>query len=329
MRALILAGGLGTRLRPLTHTRPKHLLPVANRAHIEHVFVLLQRHGIDEAVLLTSYLPEAFDGALRSGKARGMDLEVVREPRPLGTAGALRNAARLIGDGTFLALNGDILTDVDLGAVTEWHGARRAEATLVLTRVEDPSPFGVVLTDASGRVLQFVEKPPRDDARTDLVNAGVYVLEPAVLEAVPDGEVWSAERQLFPQLVAGGGRLYGFVTDAYWIDIGTPANLVAANLDALAGRYVTEAVASPRADGVIADEDVRVAPGASVSSTCLGRGAVLQKGAIVEGSVLLPRALVGEDAIVVASVLGEGARIEAGARVRGLAVADGEVVAAG
>ena len=201
MKALILAGGLGTRLRPLTYTRPKHVLPIANRPHIEHVFDLLQRHDVTKVVLLTSYRADAFGTTLERAEQRGIGVELALEPEPLGTAGALKNAEGSIGDGTFLAFNGDVLTDVDLGQVVEFHRARGAVATIVLTPVDDPSAYGVVPTAADGRVLGFIEKPPPGEATTNLINAGVYVFEPSILDRIPQGVEYSAERALFPGLV--------------------------------------------------------------------------------------------------------------------------------
>ncbi|MGH2695019.1 MAG: sugar phosphate nucleotidyltransferase [Actinomycetota bacterium] len=326
MKALILAGGLGTRLRPLTYSRPKHLLPIANRPHVDHVFELLARHGVHHVVLLTSYLAEAFAETIGRVAERGTSIELTHEAEPLGTAGALKNAESFVGDETFLAVNGDVLTDVDIATVVAFHRDRRAEATILLTPVEDPSAFGVVPTDEEGRVLGFIEKPPPGEAPTDLINAGVYVLEPSVLDRVPPGEVWSAERQLFPSLVAEGARVYAVAAPAYWMDIGTPEKYLQANLDALSGRYQTPLVAEPGPAAILLDAGAKVADGARVSSACLGAGAVVEEGASVERSVLLPEASVGEGAVVLDSVIGEGARIEAGARVSADAVADGRVV---
>ena len=189
MKALLLAGGFGTRLRPLTFTRPKHLLPIANKPHVEHVFDLLIRHGIDEMVLLTSYLADAFSEVIASARDRGLHVEVTHEPEPLDTAGAIKNAETLIGGQTFFVFNGDVLTDVDLTRVLDFHRSREARATIVLTPVPDPSAYGVVPTDERGRVLGFIEKPPPGEAPTNLINAGIYVFEPSVLERIPAGEV--------------------------------------------------------------------------------------------------------------------------------------------
>jgi mannose-1-phosphate guanylyltransferase len=326
VKALLIAGGFGTRLRPLTYTRPKHLLPIANRAHIHHVFDLLQRHGIDEAVLLTSYLAEAFEEAVREAAARGMSVEVTHEKEPLGTAGAIKNAEALVGDETFFAFNGDILSDLDLTAMLEFHRSREAEGTIVLTPVEDPSAFGVVPTDADGRVRGFIEKPPPGEAPTDLINAGVYILEPSVLGRIPEGVEWSAERALFPGLVEEGARLYATATDAYWMDVGTPEKYLTANLDALAGRFRTEVVPDPGPHANSLAEGAEVAPGARVSSACLASNVVVEEGATIERSVLLPGVVVSSGAEIRDSILGADVKVSAGARLSGATIGDGTTV---
>ena len=326
MRALILAGGLGTRLRPLTYTRPKHLLPVANRAHIDHVLDLLQRHGVDEAVLLTSYLAEAFEPTVARAKERGFEMGVTHEQEPLGTAGAIKNAESFAGEGTLLVFNGDILTDVDLDELLAFHRDREAECTMLLTPVEDPSRFGVVPTDGDGRVEGFIEKPPREEAVTDLINAGVYVFEPSVLDRIPAGEVWSAERQLFPQLVDEEADFYAAPLGGYWLDIGTPASLLQANLDALEGAFTTDAVSEPGPRARVVAPGAVVAAEASVSSSCMGTRVSVSSGAQVVRSVLLDGVTVGEGARVEGSILGEGVRVAAGAKVDGQTIGDGEEI---
>lgn len=324
MKALLLAGGFGTRLRPLTYTRPKPLLPVVNRPHIVHVLDLLQRHGIDEAVLLTSYLASTFDFLVADAAGRGMTLEVSQEVEPLGTAGALKHAEHLVGGDTFLVLNGDVLTDTDVGAIVDFHRARGAEATILLTPVDDPSLYGVVPTEADGRVTAFVEKPPPGTAPTNLINAGIYVLEPSVLALIPPGVPWSIERATFPHLVDRGAPLFATPSDAYWIDIGTPDKYLQVNLDALEGRVALEG-ASLEGDRVAAD-DPRIASGAHVSCSCLGPGVTVEPGASVVESVLLPGVSVGEGAEVRRSVLGEGVKVAAGAAVHGRTLGDHELV---
>jgi mannose-1-phosphate guanylyltransferase len=325
VKALLLAGGFGTRLRPLTFTRPKHLLPIGNRAHIEHVFDLLLRHGIHEVVLLTSYLADAFADTIESARRRGLEVAVTHERDPLGTAGALKYAETLVGDGTFLVFNGDVLSDVDLGEVVSFHRARGAEATILLTPVSDPSAFGVVPTDPTGKVLGFIEKPPPGTAPTNLVNAGVYVFEPSVLGRIPEGEAWSAEHQLFPEMVAEGAALYARATASYWKDIGTPHKYLEANLDALAGRFRSDSVRP--VDGSVQGPGARVESSARVRASCLGADSVVAAGATVEESVLLPGAVVSDGASVVCSILGARARVGPGARLEGATVADDAVVA--
>ena len=325
MKALLIAGGFGTRMRPLTYTRPKHLLPVANKPHIQHVFDLLQRFDVNECVLLTSYLAEAFEETVRRAGERGMTVEVAHEEVPLGTAGALKNAGDMIGGDTFLALNGDILTDADLGALIEFHRSSRAETTILLTPVEDPSQFGVVPTDERGRVTAFIEKPAPGEAPTDLINAGVYVMEPSALDRVPTGRESSAERELFPSLVADG-VLFAHPTDAYWLDVGTPEKYLQANMDALAGRYVTTSVSLVAEGSSVIGEGARVDDAAQVSSSCVGPDSIVEEGASVDGSVLLPDVRIGRGAIVKDSVLGQGVVVGAGAEVGGATIGDNEKV---
>jgi mannose-1-phosphate guanylyltransferase len=323
MKAFVLAGGLGTRLRPLTFTRPKHLLPIANRPHIEHVFDLLLHHDIRHVVMLTSYLSEAFEPVFARARSKGLEVDLTLEDEPLGTAGAFKNAEALVGGERFLAFNGDVLTDVDLSAVVDRHVSDGAEASILLTPVDDPSAFGVVPTDDNGRVQGFIEKPPREEAPTNLINAGVYVFEPSVLDRIPPGEVWSAERQLFPDLVEQKANVFAHGTDAYWMDIGTPEKYLAANLDALAGRYRTPAAAN-LADGNLFDEDVHIDHSATVVRSTFGRGVKVGVGAVVHESVALPGASIGAGARVRRSILGEKVTIEPGVEIGERAIGDGE-----
>lgn len=317
MKALLLAGGFGTRLRPLTHTRPKHLLPIANRPHIEHVLDLLVSHGVGDVILTTSYLAEAFRSTVDDARERGINVDVVHEEVPLGTAGALKNAEAAIGDETFLVFNGDILTDVDLGGLVAFHRGRAAAGTILLTPVEDPSAFGVVPTRDDGLVTGFIEKPPPGEAVTNLINAGVYVLEPLVLDRIPEGRESSVERALFPELVAADAGLYASPSEAYWTDVGTPDKYRQANLDALSGRVRLRG-GTGVAEGAWVDDH------AYVSDACIGTGCRVEAGARVAGSVLLPRVTVGRDALVSGSILGEGVVVSPGAEVVERTIGDGE-----
>lgn len=322
MKALILAGGFGTRLRPLTNHRPKHLLPIANRPHVEHVFDLLLSQDVREVVLATSYLAHHFDEVVQRAAGRGLAFRVTREEEPLGTAGAIKHAAAELGHDRFLVFNGDILTDVDLGGLIGFHTDKGAELTILLTPVEDPSAFGVVPTDQDGRIQAFIEKPRREEAPTNLINAGIYVLEPSILDRIPSGEAWSAERQLFPGLVEEGAALYAMGTDAYWMDIGTPAKYLEANLDALTGRFKTDAVSTPGPDANVVADDAVVADSAHLASSSVGAGAVIEEGCVVERSILLPFARVLGSAHVTNSILGEGSSVS-GSKLTGETIEDG------
>jgi mannose-1-phosphate guanylyltransferase len=302
------------------------LLPIANRPHIEHVFDLLEKCGVREIVLLTSYLAEHFTGVIEDAAARGLDFAVAHEDEPLGTAGAFKNAEDLVRNEAFLAFNGDILTDVDLNRVLDFHRAKEAEATIVLTPVDDPSAYGVVPTDDDDRVLGFIEKPRIQEASTNLINAGIYVFEPSILDRIPAGKVYSAERELFPGLVEEGARLFATETDAYWMDIGTPEQYLRANLDALLGRYRTSAVDSPGNGAVLSSDGAYISATASVRTVCVGKGARIEEGCTVERSVLLPGAVVGAGASVQTSIVGENARVRPGAVLSGAAIADGQTV---
>ena len=325
MKALLIAGGFGTRMRPLTFTRPKHLLPIANKPHIEHVFDLLQKHGINDCVLLTSYLAEAFEATVRDAKDRGMRVEVAHEEVPLGTAGALKNAAHLIGDETFIGMNGDVLTEADLGGLIEFHRASSAQATILLTPVDDPTQFGVVPTDDEGKVQAFIEKPAKEEAPTNLINAGIYVIEASVLDRIPEGRESSAERELFPEIVRDGS-MFALATDEYWIDVGTPGKYLQANMDALEGRFVVNAASLISEGSVVLADGARIEEGAKVSSCCVGAGSVIEGGATVQRSVLLPDVTVQSGAVVQGSILGQGVRVGTDSKVVDATLGDNETI---
>lgn len=322
MRAVVLVGGFGTRLRPLTCSRPKQMLPIVNRPMIEHVVGHLAAHGVDDVVLSLGFLPDAFRRAYPDARCAGATLHYAVEPEPLDTAGAIRFAARDAGiDGRFLVVNGDVLTDLDITRFVEFHDRAGAEATISLHKVSDPSRYGVVPTDTDGRVTAFVEKPPPGEAPTDLINAGTYVMEPSVLDRIPPDEPVSVERTVFPAMV-DEGVLYALDDEAYWIDTGTPQEYIQAQLD------MTEGLRGDPVDGV--DPAAVVEPGAVVRRSILGPGATVAAGARVEGSVLLPGARVAPGAVVESSVLGAGTVVAERARVVGCSVVgDGETVAAG
>jgi mannose-1-phosphate guanylyltransferase len=321
MRAVVLVGGFGTRLRPLTNTTPKPLLPVGHRPILEWVLDNLARAGITEAILSLGFNPDAFVAAYPDGRCGDVRLVYAVEPEPLDTAGAIRFAGEHAGiDDTFLVVNGDVLTDLDVARLARFHAETGAEGTIHLTPVDDPSAFGVVPTDADGRVVAFIEKPPRDEAPTNLVNAGTYVLEPTVFDRIPPGGKVSIERATFPAMVVDGA-LFALATSDYWLDAGRPEQYLAANLDALDGRRARSVAAVARG--------AHVDPAATVDRSVVGTGACVGPHALVRASVLLPGAIVGDDAIVTRSIIGSNAVVGAGASVDASVIGDAEVVEPG
>ncbi len=348
MKAIVLLGGQGTRLRPLTYTTPKQLLPVVEVPMLERVLAHLRAHGVDEAVLSLGYRPDAFFAAYPGHEAAGVHLDYAVEPEPLDTAGAIAFAARHAGiRDTFLVVNGDVLTDLDTTALIAFHRAHGAAATIHLKAVDDPSRFGVVPTDDDGRVIEFVEKPPADRVPTNLINAGTYVLEPEVLMSIPVGRRVSVERETFPELAARGA-VFAMASDAYWLDTGTPEAFLRANADLLDGvrpgppapgaRQVAAGVwtlGAPSVRGEVLPATLlgtgaQVASDAKVRASVLGARSVVARGARVEGSVLLPGARVGEGARVVGSILGRDCVVDEGCELLPVTVVgDDFVVPAG
>jgi mannose-1-phosphate guanylyltransferase len=318
MKAVVLVGGEGTRLRPLTLSIPKQMLPIVGVPMIERVLAHLGSHGIDEAILSLGYLPDAFKAAYPDGHAAGLRLTYAVEPAPLDTAGAVRFAAMFgeIND-TFVVVNGDVLTDMDLGALIAFHRQSEAEGTIALHPVPDPSAFGVVPTDPDGRVVAFVEKPPRDEAPTNEINAGTYVLEPSVLGRIsPTGRV-SIERETFPAMVRDG-VLFAKSDESYWLDTGTPSAFLQANYDLVSGQR--KASLPPdlhdRGDGVFLGSGCSV-EGEVVGPCVVFDGCAIASGARVERSVLGAGSVIGAGALVIDSVLMEGSHVAADAKVAG------------
>ena len=339
VRAVVLVGGEGTRLRPLTYTTPKPLLPVANQVFLDRQLGWLAAHGVDEVGLSLGYLPDAFvarypKGTFTDRAGRPVRLRYAPEPTPLGTAGAVRFAAEQLGvDERFVVCNGDVLTGLDLGALVAFHDQHRAEATIHLAEVDEPSRFGVVPTDPDGRVEAFVEKPPPGTEPTRWINAGTYVLEPTVLERIAPGRPVSIEFDTFPRMLDTAGALYAMPSRAYWIDVGAVAEYLQAHADLLAGRlgFPPAPGARPVAPGVwvqgggpagpgleapvLVGERCELAPGARVAGSVLGAGVRVGAGAVVDRAVVHDDVTVGPDATVRASVLGAGAVVGAGASV--------------
>jgi mannose-1-phosphate guanylyltransferase len=311
MQAIVLVGGEGTRLRPLTSTIPKPALTLVDRPFLAYMIEWLAGHGVDEVVLACGFLPEVLREALGDGERGGVRLTYVTEPERLGTAGAIRFAADALGDDLdkrFLALNGDVLTDLDLTALLCAHEERRARATLAMFPVEDSSAYGLIRSKEDGEVIEFLEKT--GEPAPGEINAGAYVLERSVLDLIPPRQETSIEREVFPHLVGEG--LYGLRLDGYWMDIGTPERYLQASWDILEGRVQTRV--RPTAPGLLIGSCTQVDPGATVGPRAvLSPGCTVAAGAEVRGSVLLADCIVGAGARVSGSVLSPGVTVEAGA----------------
>jgi mannose-1-phosphate guanylyltransferase len=326
MKAVVLVGGEGTRMRPLTETTPKPLIPLVDRPGLDHVLDHLARHGVHEVVLSSPYLERTFHPFIA---ARHGDPAItwITETEPLGTGGAIVHALPSLGDEPFFALNGDILTDLDFTAMRAFHEDRGAAVTIALQRVEDARSFGLVDVDSNDRVLAFREKPaapiPGD------VNAGTYLLDPAVLRRWTAGRSISIEREIFPDVIAAGDAVFGFPGNCYWMDLGTPEKYLEAHRDMLAGRVHGLMYEAP---WIAPTADVEV--GASVdAASAVGAEARIAPGARIERSVIHPGASVAIDGVVSDSIVGPGAHVGTGATVSrsvlgaGSRVADGLVLA--
>ena len=345
MQAVVLVGGVGKRLQPLTSTQPKPALALVDRPFIRYMVDWLGHHGIDEVVMACGFKPGSLREALGDGLAGGPSIHYIEEDEPLGTAGPLRLAADkgLLGD-RFMVLNGDLLTDLDLSALREQHEQTGAVLSLALHPVDDPSSYGLVRRAQDGEVLGFLEKPDPSEIDTDEISAGAYVVERQVLDLIPSGRKVSIEREVFPRLVGHG--LYGRRLEGYWMDIGTPERYLQASWDILEGAVETEVVATapgvyveagalvdagaeigPRA---VVRQGCRIGEDARVSSSVLLERCAIGAGARLRGSILAAGVSVGEGAIVSeGSVIGEGAVIEAGVELPGESrIAPGAVVRA-
>jgi mannose-1-phosphate guanylyltransferase len=334
MQAVILVGGEGTRLRPLTSTVPKPVVPLVDRPFIVYMLEWLARHGVDDVVMSCGFLATAVRNVLGDGSQYGLRLRFIEEPEPRGTAGALKYAEDLL-DERFLMLNGDVLTDIDLTAQIAQHEATGATATLALVAVDDPTAYGLVRVGDDHAVTEFVEKPSADQIDTKLISAGAYVLERAVLDRIPPDRNVSIEREVWPQLIGDG--LYGFAADAYWLDIGTPERYLQGTFDILEGNVAT-GVAERLGDGYIAvservESEGRIIPPALVDRGCtiaagahvgslvvLGEGVTVGEGASIERSVVLNGAEVGRNCVLRDCIVAAGVRIGEGSTVSGGAV---------
>ena len=318
MQAVVLVGGEGTRLRPLTSVTPKPVVPLVDRPFMAYMLEWLRGHGIEDVVLACGFAPDKVRAVLGDGSRWGVRLTYFEEPEPRGTAGALKFVEEALGE-RFLMLNGDTLTDFDLGAQLEQHERTGAVGTLGLVPVEDPSSFGLVRLREDRSVAGFLEKPEPEEIDTDLVSAGIYVLERAVLDLIPAGRNVSIEREVWPRLVGNG--LFGHPSPAYWLDIGTPERYLQGTFDILRGTVATGV--RPQ-DGVLVEDGGR--PDGAGELVHLGRGVRLGTGATVERSSVHAGVHVGDGARLRDCIVAAGARIGARARLSGCVVGEGATI---
>ncbi|MCB0926621.1 MAG: NDP-sugar synthase [Mycolicibacterium insubricum] len=324
--AVVLVGGKGTRLRPLTLSAPKPMLPTAGLPFLTHLLSRIAAAGIEHVVLGTSFKSEVFEEEFGDGSKLGLQIDYVFEPEPLGTGGGIANVAPKLRHDTVAVFNGDVLSGADLGELLTSHHDRGADVTLHLVRVADPRAFGCVPTDADGRVTAFLEKT--QDPPTDQINAGCYVFSRSVIDSIPRGREVSVEREVFPRLLSEGVSVYGYVDTSYWRDMGTPEDFVRGSSDLVRGIAPSPALRGARGESLVHD-GASVAPGALLyGGTVVGRGAEIGPGVRLDGAVIFDGAKIDAGAVVERSIIGYGARIGPRALIRDGVIGDGADIGA-
>jgi NDP-sugar pyrophosphorylase family protein len=323
MKAILLAGGKGTRLRPLTLHTPKPIVPVFGRAFLSYQIDLVRTvPEIDEVILSLNYQPRRVQDVFMDGREAGIKISYVVEPSPLGTGGAIKFATGAYSD-TVVVFNGDVMTQINLGEVLRLHRERKAKATIVLTPVENPTEYGLVETDADGNVRRFLEKPKLEEVTCDTINAGVYVLEPDTFDRIPKDTAWSIERSFFPSLVERSEVFVAYVYRGYWIDIGTPEKYMQVHRDIMDRRFLAAPFGSEPRGATCLGRDVRVEEGAAVEGPCfiddgtvvkagarirpysvIGRNSVIEEDAEIDGAIIWPNGRVSRDAVVRHAIVG-------------------------
>jgi len=339
MKAILLAGGKGTRLRPLTIHTPKPIVPIFNRPFLNYQLDLLKQvPEIDEVILSLNYQPRRIEEMFGDGSAAGIKIRYVVEPAPLGTAGAVKYAGDKLTE-SVVVFNGDVLTQLDLGAVIRMHRERRARATIVLTPVEDPTAYGLVETDAEGNIQRFLEKPKPEEITTNHINAGIYVLEPETFDRIPSDVAWSIERSYFPSLVERRETFVGYIYDGYWIDIGTPAKYTQVHRDIMDGRYAAAPFVDLPDPRTVVAADVRVEERVTIEGPCfidegvliktgarvgpysvIGRQTQVEEDASIEGAIIWPNCRVGGNATIHDAIIGRNCHVGRHVSVNGGAV---------
>ena len=313
-KAVILVGGEGTRLRPLTNGIPKPMLPVLNHPFLEHTIRYLSKYGITEVILALSYLPDVIKEYFGDGRRLGVRLHYTIEDSPLGTAGAVKNAEEYL-DSTFVVLNGDIFTELDIGAMLAFHQVKKARATIALTWVDNPCAFGVIETDKNSRIQRFTEKPAPDEVTTNWINAGVYILEPEVLQQVPENAHYMFERGLFPRLLELGETMCGYKFEGHWLDMGTPEKYLCLNCDLLLSDDKPAFIGSPGENGLYCAGDAVIHSSSQIKGPVViaSRSRIGQRVRIIGPVVIGPDCTIDDGAILEEAVLWQGVKVGAGA----------------
>ncbi len=345
MKAILLAGGKGSRLRPLTMHTPKPIVPIFDRPFLQYQLDLLKQvPEIDEVVLSLNYQPRRIEELFGDGSAYGMSIRYVVEPAPLGTAGAVRYAGESLHE-SVVVFNGDVLTEVDLAAVIALHRERRAKATIVLTPVENPTAYGLVETDPQGNILRFLEKPKPEEITCDTINAGIYILEPDTFDRIPKDTPWSIERSFFPSLIERQETFVAYIYRGYWIDIGTPEKYTQVHRDIMDGRY-RSAQFRDAGRTIWVSSEARVEDGATLEAPCfidegtvikagarigpysvIGRHCHVEEGAMVQDSIVWADTRISQEAVVRRSILGRHCHVGRNASVEdGVVLGDKSVV---
>jgi mannose-1-phosphate guanylyltransferase/phosphomannomutase len=347
LKAVILVGGEGTRLRPITFLNPKPMLPLVNRPFMENFILWLKSHKIKDIIFSTCYLPEIFKDYFGDGSDFGLRLTYVSEENPLGTCGGVKNVEKYLDDDDFIVFNGDILTSLDLTKMAAFHKSKEADITIALIAVEDPTCYGLVPVDGEGRVKQFLEKPSQDEITTNLINAGIYIIKSDVMKMAPKGVKYSFERGLFPTALSEGYKIYGYISDSYWMDLGTPQKYLAAHYDILnkkisfkfpckevleniyigkGSKYLkNNFVSGPVVVGkgtriekgarimplTVIGDDCMISEGAEISESVIFNGCKIGRSCIIKGSIISNNVVISGNVIIEDfSVIGDNSRIE-------------------
>jgi mannose-1-phosphate guanylyltransferase len=336
VKAVILVGGEGTRLRPLTYAIVKAMVPVLNKPFIEYVIRHLSNHNINEIILALGYKPDCITDYFGDASQLGVRLVYSVETDPMGTAGAVKNAEQHI-DNTFFVMNGDIFTDLNLSDMLQFHRDKGAKITIALKPVDDPTRFGVVETDGNKRVTRFVEKPKREHVTSNMINAGVYIIEDEVLNRIPQGKRFMFEHDVFPALLAEGKPVFGYATDAYWIDTGTPEQYLQLNRDLMFGKSIQvsfkpheirvnkQASVHPQTKltpPILVDGDCSISKGAQLKGpVVMGTGCTIKDNAIIENSILWQNVIIGEQAVLKDCIVASNSYIDNNACIECAAIA--------